>query len=134
MRRAIRKGVREPIGRTAVSNHMARELDEKDLALLKKLAPELEDIICEHVQMPFRSILPPLSNHFSKDTDDFERRLRALRDDELRYLVDMILDGSESLSCVPPDHAEVFISLVAEKISYEAADKVATVYLELVCS
>jgi hypothetical protein len=113
---------------------MARELDEKDLALLKKLAPELEDIICEYVQMPFRSILPPLSNHFSKDADDFERRLRALRDDELRYLVDMILDGLESLSCVPPDHAEAFISLVAEKISHEAADKVTTVYLELVCS
>ena len=113
---------------------MARTLDEKDLALLKKLAPELEGIICEHVQLPFRSILPPLSNHFSRDANDFERRLRTLRDDELRYLVDMILEGSESLSCVPPDHAEAFLSLVAEKISKETADKIMTVYLEMVCS
>ena len=113
---------------------MARTLDEKDIALLKKLAPELEDVICEHVQMPFRSILPPISNHFSKGADDFERRLRALRDDELRYLVDMILDGSESLSCVHPDHAEAFLSLVAERISEETANEIMAVYLEMVCS
>ncbi len=110
-----------------------RELNDRDIALLKKLAPELQDLICEHTQVPFRSLLPPLSNHFAKDVDDFERRLRNLDDDELAYLVDMILDGLESLACVPPDYVEVFIVLVAEKISKEAAEKITTLYLESVC-
>lgn len=112
---------------------MAREFNEKDIALLKKLVPELEELICEHSCLPFRSILPPLSNHFSKDAKDFESRLRNLKGEELAYLVDMIVEGLESLSCVPPEHAEAFISLVAERISKEVAEKITTLYLETVC-
>jgi hypothetical protein len=112
---------------------MARTLDEKDLVLLKKLAPELGEIICEYSQVPFRSILPPLSNHISTDAKDFERRLRTLTDGELKYLVDMILKGRESLPCMSPEYAEAFISLVAERISQETAEGVLNAYLELVC-
>jgi hypothetical protein len=113
---------------------MARTLDEKDVALLKKLAPELEELICEHVQMPFKSILPPLANHFAPDVQDFEQRLKTVTDDELKYLVALILDGAESISCMPPEHAEAFISLVAERISREAAEGLVTVYLEMACN
>jgi hypothetical protein len=112
---------------------MARTLDEQDIALLQKLAPELEDLVCENSQVPFKSILPPLSNHIATDKKDFERRLRTLTDEELMYLVDMILEGLESLSCVPPEHVETFISLVAERISKEAAEKITTAYLEMAC-
>ena len=112
---------------------MARNLNEKDIALLKKLAPELEEIVCEHSKVPFKSILPPLSNHFSVDVKDFERRLRNLKDEELAYLVDMVLDGLESLSCVPPEYAEVFISLIEERISKEAAEKITMLYLDNAC-
>jgi hypothetical protein len=112
---------------------MARALTNKDLMLLKKLAPELKAILCEHSKMPFRSILPPLANHFSKEVKDFERRLRNLDDEELAYLVDLVMKGSESLACVPPDHAEAFISLVEERISPKVAEKVVALYLETVC-
>ena len=112
---------------------MPRELDEKDIALLKKLAPELKEILCEHSQMPYKSILPPLANHFSKEVKDFERRLQNLTNDELAYLVDLVIKGSESLACVPPDHAEIFISLVEERISPKVAEKVVALYLETVC-
>lgn len=112
---------------------MPRELDEKDIALLKKLAPELKEILCEHSKMPYRSILPPLSNHFSTDVKDFERRLRNLEDEELAYLVDMVRDGLESLACVPPEHAEAFILLVSERISMDVAEEIMALYLEMVC-
>ncbi|MBE0515927.1 MAG: hypothetical protein IBX41_00855 [Methanophagales archaeon] len=112
---------------------MPRELDEKDIALLKKLAPELKEILCDHSKMPYRSILPPLANHFSKEVKDFERRLRSLTNDELAYLVDLVMKGLESLACVPPDHAEVFISLVGARISPEVAEKVVALYLDTVC-
>ena len=113
---------------------MARDLDDKDIALLMKLAPELEELICEHVQMPFKSILPPLANHFAPDVQDFERRIKTLTDDELKYLVALILEGAESMSCVPPEHAEVFIAFVADRISREAAEELVTVYLERGCN
>ncbi|RZN34051.1 MAG: hypothetical protein EFT35_09880 [Methanophagales archaeon ANME-1-THS] len=112
---------------------MARRLNEKDITLLKKLAPELAEIVCAHAKVPFKSILPPLSNHVARDAADFEGRLRNLQDEELAYLVDMVMEGLESLSCVPPDYAEVFISLVAERISKEAADKITMLYLDMVC-
>ena len=112
---------------------MARKLNERDIALLKKFAPELEEIVCEHSKVPYKSILPPLSNHFSRDVKDFERRLRNLKDEELAYLADMVMEGLESLSCVPPEYAEVFISLVEERISKEIAEKITMLYLEMVC-
>jgi hypothetical protein len=65
---------------------------------------------------------------------DFARRLRTLTAEELQYLVAMILEGAESLSCVPPEHAEAFISLVADRISKEAADEIVTAYLEMACT
>ena len=113
---------------------MARDLDDKDIALLMKLAPELEELICEHVQMPFKSILPPLANHFALDLQDFERRIKTLTDDELKYLVALILNGAESISCVPLEHIEAFISFVANRISHEAAKDLVTVYLERGCN
>lgn len=112
---------------------MARTLDDRDIALLKKLAPELEELICEHADVPFKSLLPPLANHIAPDVSDFERRVSTLTAEELQYLVTMIRDGSESLSCVPPSHAEVFLSLVAARISPEAAEEIMTVYLDTVC-
>jgi len=112
---------------------MPRELDEKDIALLKKLAPELKEILCEHSKVPYRSILPPLANHFSTDRNDFKRRLQNLDDEELAYLVDMVRAGLESLACVPPEDAEAFISLVAERISTIVAEEITTIYLEMIC-
>jgi len=59
--------------------------------------------------------------------------VRNLKDEELAYLADMVMEGLESLSCVPPEYAEVFISLVEERISKEIAEKITMLYLEMVC-
>ena len=58
-------------------------------------------------------MLPPLSNHFSEDVKDFENRLRRLSDEELTYLVDLVMKGLE--------------------ISREGAEKVAALYSESMC-
>jgi len=112
---------------------MPRELDDKDLALLKRLAPELEDIVCEQSSVPYRSILPPLANHFSENADDFKKRLERLSDDEILYLVDLIMEGSESLSCLNPDYAEVFLQMVEDKTSKKTAERLTVMYIEGVC-
>jgi hypothetical protein len=113
---------------------MARILSEKDLEILRKLAPELNDPVCPGSGHEFHSILPPVSNHFAEDTDDFMRRIRKLGRDEMEYLLSLILDGSESLGCMPPEDVEAFIGYIAETISPDAARKIVALYEAGECS
>ena len=107
---------------------MVRELDEKDIEILKKLAPEIKDLICQGSGVEFHSILPPVSRHFARDEQDFKERISRLTPDELAYLVHAIEDGSESLGCMPPEDLEELLKLVDERVSPDAAKKVLAVY------
>lgn len=62
---------------------MARTLSEHDIALLLKLAPECDTLICKGSENTYRSILPPVANHYAKDADDFAVRLNRLTDEGL---------------------------------------------------
>jgi len=100
---------------------MPRELDERDRKLLKKLAPECSDLVCSGSGVPFRSLLPPVANHFARDEADFRERIGRLSDEDLRYLADLVLAGEESLGCVPPDMLESFLWRLAERLGNDAA-------------
>ena len=103
---------------------MPRELDENDIAILKKLAPECGDLTCSGSGHMFHSILPPVSNHFSEDGADFSRRISLLTDEELTYLVGMIEKGEESMGCLPVEDIEAFVHLVHERLSPDVAQRV----------
>ena len=90
---------------------MPRDLSEKDIGILKKLAPECGELTCSGSGHMFHSILPPVSNHFSEDTDDFIRRISRLSDEELRYIIDLIRKGEESLGCLPAEDVQEFSGL-----------------------
>ena len=107
---------------------MPRELDDKDKAILQKLAPECGDLTCSGSGHMFHSILPPVSNHFSEDGADFLRRISRLTDEDLKYLCDMIDKGLESMGCLPVEDVEAFVHLVHDKISPEAAQKIISAY------
>ncbi len=107
---------------------MPRLLSEKDRAMLRKLAPECSDLVCSGSGVPFRSLLPPVANHFAAGSDDFGVRLARLDDDELRTLVDLIENGEESLGCVPPACADVLISLLATRLGSGTAGRVLGIY------
>lgn len=107
---------------------MPRELSERDLQLLKKMAPECEEITCIGSGLPFRSLIPPVSNHFSKDPGDFDRRIRILSRDDLEYLLGLIRDGSESLGCVPADHISILIDHIGREIGPGGAAEVLEIY------
>ncbi|BBL68352.1 hypothetical protein [Methanoculleus chikugoensis] len=100
---------------------MARILSERDVTILKKSAPECTGLVCAGSGGPYRSILPPLANHYAADLADFWERLERLNDDDLRYLVGLILDGSESLGCVPCGHVEVFLTFVTDRLGRDTA-------------
>lgn len=107
---------------------MPRDLTEKDIAILKKLAPEFMGADCSGSGHMFRSILPPVSNHFSEDGRDFAGRIARLSDDELQYIAGKIIDGEESLGCLPEEDLDSVIGLVKERLSPDLAKKILMTY------
>jgi len=107
---------------------MPRELSGKDIAILKKLAPECGDLTCSGSGHMFHSILPPVSNHFAEDSDDFVQRISRLSDEELTYIADMISKGEESTGCLPVEDIEALVHIIHDRLSPEIAQKVITAY------
>lgn len=110
-----------PGARAHRDDPMARILSERDMTILKKAAPECTGLVCAGSGGPYRSILPPLANHYATDAEDFGKRLERLDDDDLRYLVGLVLDGSESLGCVPPEYIGIFLTFVDTRLGRDAA-------------
>ena len=107
---------------------MPRELSERDIEILKKLAPECGDLTCSGSGHQVHSILPPVSNHFSEDSNDFTQRINRLTDEELTYLTDIIQKGEESMGCLPVEDVEAFVHIVHDRLSEEIAQKVISAY------
>jgi hypothetical protein len=107
---------------------MARELDEKDIELIKKLVPEIADMLDSGIELEYMNILPPVANHHSRDISDFEERLQKLSAEDVKYLADKVIDGSEALSCLYPEYAEVFFTIVERTLSGDVADRLREVY------
>jgi hypothetical protein len=107
---------------------MARELSEKDRDILKKLVPELDDLLKQGVDLEYMNILPPVANHHSRDERDFEERLKRLSVEDMRYLADLVLEGTESLGCLYPEFAEVFFTTAGKRLSSEVADQLREAY------
>lgn len=107
---------------------MARKLSPDDIRILKKLVPELVDPTCVHAGHRFRSVLPPLSMHFSTSSEDFRERLMKLSGSDMEYLVSLILEGMESLHCVKKEHVDVLVDVVGMKLSKVKAAELLELY------
>jgi len=99
-----------------------RKLNEKDNAILRKLAPEVD------IPTHYRSILPPVSMHFAADDEDLQDRLKRLSTEDLKYLADRIMDGSECLLCISPEAAGMFLDLLDERMPGDTAKRVREQY------
>jgi hypothetical protein len=107
---------------------MPRELSRRDQEILRKLAPECSEEICAGSGHAFRSILPPVANHFATGEADFQERIGRLSDEDLRYLADLIRDGGESLGCVPPELLSLFLQRIADRLGRKEAEELVTIY------
>jgi hypothetical protein len=126
----VTAALRGHLSRNPQNNHepetttMPRELSDRDIEILKKLAPECSDFTCSGSGHQFHSILPPVSNHFSADERDFAERIARLTDDELRYVIGLILNGEESLGCLPEEDLDSLLSLITDRLSSDETKKV----------
>jgi hypothetical protein len=102
---------------------MARELSDRDLRILVKLVPELEDLLAHGVDVEYRNLLAPTANHHSRDETDFQERPMRLSPQEMRYLADLALEVEEGLGCLYPEYAEVFFNLAGRMLSSDIADR-----------
>jgi len=107
---------------------MARDLSERDREIQRKLIPEYEDLYQQGIDLEYLNILPPVANHHSKDIADFENRLKRLSADDLRYIADTILAGTESLGCILPEFAEVLFKVVGQRISSDLSMQLREAY------
>jgi len=110
---------------------MPRVLDEQDLVILRKLAPECEEMICSGSGVEFRSLLPPVANHYAKSEDDFRQRLNRLDDKDLVYLIEKMRSGEESVACIPPELAEVLIDVIRLRVGKPEANEVLDIYMTM---
>ena len=108
---------------------MGRELDEKDIDIIKKLLPEIVNFVeSGRMKIDYMNILPPVANHYSRNAFDFDRRLQKLSSEDVKYLADKIIDGSESVGHLPQDYAEVFFTYVGRRLTEDVADKLREIY------
>ncbi|MDV2480749.1 hypothetical protein F8E02_01755 [Methanoculleus sp. Wushi-C6] len=107
---------------------MPRELDEKDFAILRKLAPEHSGILCPESGHDFRSILPPVSNHIAVDEEDFAERVGRLSNEDWNYLADQILSGREDLGCMPEEDIDTILVHIGDAVSEESAERIRKLY------
>ncbi|MCL7414727.1 MAG: hypothetical protein M8349_01520 [ANME-2 cluster archaeon] len=98
---------------------MARTLSSRDLEILKKMVPELDT---NNFKPGFRSILPPVSKHFSTSASDFRLRLDRLSGPELAYLIDLIFQGEECLTCLADEYLDILLEKIRRDISSEKAN------------
>ena len=107
---------------------MARKFDERDFAILRKLAPEYSGILCPESGHEFHSILPPVSNHIAADEEDFAERVGRLSNEDWIYLTDRILSGREDLGCMPEEDIETILIRIEKAVSDEAAERIRRLY------
>lgn len=107
---------------------MARDLSDRDLQILFKLVPELEALQKKGIEIEYMNILPPVANHHSRSVQEFEQRLKKLSVEDMRYLADLVLDGTENTGCLYPEFAEVFFTVAGQKLSESVADSLREAY------
>lgn len=107
---------------------MARELGNRDREILKKLVPEFDELLSQGIDLDYMNILPPVANHHSKDERDFGDRLKRLSAEDLHYLADRVIDGTESLGCLYPEYADAFFEALLGKLSADILDQVKEAY------
>ncbi|MCK9567181.1 MAG: hypothetical protein M0Q43_14180 [Methanothrix sp.] len=114
----------------SILGNMARDLNERDLQILIKLVPELEVLQKKGIEIEYLNILPPVANHHSRSVLEFEQRLKRLPDEDMRYLADLVLDGTENTGCLRSDFAEAFFVIAGQRLGESVADRLREVYEE----
>ena len=108
---------------------MARELNEKDITILKKLAPECGDLTCGGIGTPVPCDPAPGLQPFCRECRGFYRADRAnFPMKSWPTSPKRSSTGEEGLGCVEVEDAEALVKIIHDRISPEMAKKVIAAY------
>ncbi len=97
-----------------------RQLTELDKNILAKLAPELEGATGPAPGHDFKFILLPVSHRFSDSPEDFAARIGKLTDEELDYLVGLIMRGEEDVRSLAEGDFDAMVEVMEKRLPEKA--------------
>jgi hypothetical protein len=99
-----------------------RELSDLDKTILAKLAPELEGTTGPAPGHDYKFILLPVSHKFSESPEDFANRVNKLTDEELNYLVELILKGDEDVRSLAEGDFDALVDVMGKRLPSKAKE------------
>ncbi len=99
-----------------------RTLTSLDKTILAKLAPELEGATGPAPGHDYKFILLPVSHRFSESPEDFANRVNRLSDEELNYLVELILKGEENVHSLAEGDFDALIGVIEKRLPEKAKE------------
>ncbi|MDK2891957.1 hypothetical protein [Methanohalophilus sp.] len=101
---------------------MRREFTDRDMEIFNKLAPEAGGNNISSMGHPFPFILRPVSHKFAESAEDFKERLSRLSMEEIEYLADLVMEGTEEIRTLEDEDIDSFFEVVSEKVSAEKVE------------
>ncbi len=97
-----------------------RKLSEFDKKILDKLAPELQGATGPAKGHEFKFILLPVSHKLAESPRDMARRVNNLNNEELAYLVDLMVKGEEDVRSLSEGDFDAILELVEKRLPEKA--------------
>lgn len=99
-----------------------RTLTDFDKKLLAKLAPEFKGATGPAPGHDYKFILLPISHKLAESPEDFANRVNKLTDEELNYLVDLILHGEEDVRSLAEGDFDALVDLIEKRLPEKAKE------------
>ena len=99
-----------------------RTLSDMDKQILNKLAPELEGATGPAPGHDYKFILLPVSHKLSESPEDFANRANRLADDELVYLIDLIMRGEEDVRSLAEGDYDALLEMIEKRLPEKAKE------------
>jgi len=93
-----------------------RTLTDIDKKILAKMAPELEGATGPAPGHDYKFILLPVSHKLSESPEDFANRANRLADEELVYLIDLILQGEEDVRSLAEGDYDALLEMIEKRL------------------
>ena len=99
-----------------------RKLTDLDKQILAKLAPELQGTTGPAPGHDFKFILVPVSHRVSESPEDFAARFTRLTDEELTYIVYLILRGEEDVRSLAEGDYDALLEVIGKRLPGKAEE------------
>lgn len=99
-----------------------RKLTDLDKQILTKLAPELQGATGPAPGHDFKFVLVPVSHRVSTSPEDFAARFTKLTDEELTYIIDLILRGEEDVRSLAEGDYDALLEIIEKRMPEKAKE------------